>query len=75
MEKRTDKPLCPYCHTGLELFALTGQVSNNPDLHVRNIADPKYHLQNISLYCPNDECKGISLNGENMGYDIRINNI
>ena len=75
MEKRKDKPLCPYCHTDLCLFASTGQISNNPDSHVRNIEDPKYFLQNITLYCPNDECKGRSLSGKDMGYDIRINHI
>lgn len=73
--KRNDKPLCPHCKSNLALFASTGQITNNPDLQVRNIADPKYYLQNITLYCTNAECVGLSSTGEKTGYDIRINHV
>lgn len=75
MCKRSDKPLCPYCKSELALFASTGQITNNPDLQVRNIADPQYYLQNITLYCTNAKCTGQSLTGKDTGYDIRVNHI
>ncbi len=72
---RTDKPKCPYCESDLALFASTGQITNNPNMQVRNIEEPKYFLQNITLYCTSAKCTGKSLTGENTGYDIRVNHI
>ena len=74
MEKRTDKPLCPYCKKELALWASTGQMSNEPS-KVQGIEDPKYKLKYISLYCTSSECVGISTTNQKTGYDIVIKDI
>lgn len=72
MNKRTDKPLCPYCKSDLALFASTGQVSDRP---VQGLEDPKYTLEQVSLYCSSAECTGRSLTGHETGYDIKVKDI
>lgn len=55
--KREDKPLCPFCNSRLSRFG-TSRI--------------KSQMSDTTLYCSSTECTGLSITGNNTGYDISL---